>query len=154
MNDTWPPPPERREPQFESAPPVDKGHTFWRWLFAPRDESSRWSIIVWWEKRRLAYNAIVGGVGLICLMLFLVVMSSPKMTAPGEDAVEPFAVMLAPIAANFCYTAGWIFELAVSLLGEENSRKLGPTLLKVGLVFSLIVVAIPPVVALARLIVL
>ena len=64
---------------------------------------------------------------------------------PGEDAVEPIALMAAPILINICYTLGWITEIFLNGIGWNGSKKVGPLLLKAGLVLSLTVAMIPSV---------
>ena len=46
------------------------------------------------------------------------------MLQPGEDAVEPMALLLAPFAMNLCYTAGWVAELLYKwgIWGRDGQR--------------------------------
>ena len=123
---------------------------FWAWMTtSPPGPRSRGAIVAWWEKRRIPYNLLVGGVGVISLVLFYWVMGQPGMLAPGEDAVEPFAVCLAPIAVNICYTAGATVELLFG--GTRRVEPLGPRLMRMGLWFSLVAVWIPTLTSVARL---
>src|SRR6266542_1467391 len=105
---------------------------------SPPGPRSALDILKWWEKRRLLYNVVVGSVGIISLLLFYYVMGQPGMLAPGEDAVEPFMVCLAPIAVNIFYTAGSVVELLLG--GTSRIQPLGPRLMRFGLWFSLIIV--------------
>jgi hypothetical protein len=61
----------------------------------------------------------------------------------GEDAVEPLALLVTPFVINFCYTGGWIVELAVKTMRPGYKLNLAPMLLKMGIVFSLIIVSLP-----------
>jgi len=63
---------------------------------------------------------------------------------PGEDLIEPIALLFAPLAINVCYTAGWVVELLVR--PARPLHPLAPRLLWLGLVFSLTVVALPAVI--------
>ena len=94
---------------------------FGDWLFSvPSGQRSLRDIILWWEARRLPYNLIVGGVGLCSLLLFFAFTGASGKLAPGEDAVEPFALLAAPFLLNICYTAGWVTEV---LFGRVWSAK-------------------------------
>ena len=117
---------------------------FINWLIAdPPRPRSFWSVIIWWERRRLAYNAVVLGIGFVSYVIFLCVMSLPGMLKPGEDAVEPLAVMAAPILFNIAYCAGPVTENIVGLFTRYRNRPLGPSLMMLGVSFSLILVGLP-----------
>lgn len=63
--------------------------------------------IGWWELRRLLYNGLVLLAGVRSLLLVERLAGVP----PGEDPVEPIAVLLFAFMANVCYTAGWVVEI-------------------------------------------
>lgn len=116
----------------------------WKWLFSvPEGERSAGSIILWWELRRIPYNLLIGGVGFFSLILFFLFIGMSGKLNPGEEAVEPFVVFLAPFGMNLCYTAGWVVELLVRDIWPESSKRVGLRLFKIGLIFSLVVVLIP-----------
>jgi hypothetical protein len=116
------------------------------WPFdVPPEPRSAWSIIGWWELRRVLYNLALALVGGVCCTLFVLFMS--LMLEPGEDAVEPLALPVAVVLANMAYTGGWVVELLVRLIRRNRHPHVGPKLLKVGLVFTLVVVLLPPVVS-------
>lgn len=62
---------------------------------------------------------------------------------PGEDAIEPMALFIAPFAINICYTAGWLVESLLNVIRGNKSNLTGPMLLKLGLGFSVFIVLIP-----------
>jgi hypothetical protein len=95
----------------------------------------------------------VGITGFVSLVLFEVIMNAPGMLKPGEDAVEPMVVVVMPILINICYTAGSVVELAARLFGQSDTSRLGLSLFKTGLTFSLIVVWVPTVLAVVQLLV-
>ena len=113
-------------------------------MFSVRDgERSATDIILWWELRRIPYNLIVGTTGLISLSLFYFFISRTNALKLGEDAVEPIALLAAPVVMNICYTAGWVVE---GFLDKAHSDEvLGPKLLRSGLKLSLFVVILPSV---------
>jgi hypothetical protein len=105
---------------------------------AETEPYSPWKVIEWWEIRRLVYNAILLGVGIPSFLLFVILL---EPLPPGEDAVEPMALILAPFAANFAYTFGWILELIV---GPET-RKHRELVWRIGVGFTICVVLAPTV---------
>jgi hypothetical protein len=114
------------------------------WLFQPLDSSPTYgSIIKSWEKRRLAYNFILGSAALVFLPVFVWALSSSGHLRPGEDAVEPLSLLAAPVLANMGYTLGWIAEILCRHAGITTRHSLGPRLLRLGLAFSLFIVALP-----------
>jgi len=117
-----------------------------RWLFAtPSEPVTALRVIGWWELRRIPYNIIVGAFGILCLIIFFVSIEATGHLQPGEDAVEPMALCLAPFAVNFCYTAGWLLDAPLRLLRPSLSARLTPLLFALGVGFSLCVVSLPAV---------
>jgi hypothetical protein len=115
----------------------------WKWfLYRLDEELTVWGVICWWEKRRIAYNVLVGAVGIASYVLFLVFITRSHTLEPGEDAVEPLALIAAPVLVNICYSGGAAAELFLRL-ASRRKIKAGPVLLKVGTVFSLAVVLLP-----------
>ena len=107
----------------------------------PHDDGSLLVTIAWWERRRLGYNLFLAGICIPGLLLFLLTIGASHSLAPGEDAVEPIALLVAPVGANLAYSAGWLVEGA--LLAREAARPIGPRLMKAGLLFSVAVVFAP-----------
>jgi len=101
--------------------------------------------ILWWEWRRLPVNLLVGAYGAACLLIYLAAINASHGLQPGEDAIEPVAVILAPIAFNICYTFGWLVEAPARALAPGLTPKLGPRLLAAGLVFTFCAIGLPAV---------
>jgi hypothetical protein len=117
---------------------------WWKWMTSrPGDDRSLLSAVAWWERRRLSYNLFLAVVGIPSLLLFYLAVGAAHSLAPGEDAIEPIALMAAPIGANLAYTAGWVVEGA--LLAQDPTRPLGPRLMRAGLLFSLAVLFSPAI---------
>jgi len=117
------------------------------WFFkSPDSNLSPLLIIMWWEARRIPYNILIGIYGFLSLLLFYFFILSSGKLEPGEDAVEPMAIIVAPIVINIAYTAGWIVELILHYVFSMKSRIVGSILLKIGVVFSLIIVSLPSIV--------
>jgi hypothetical protein len=86
-----------------------------KWLFSVTDEErSLGQIILWWEKRRIIYNIIVGFTGFISLLLFFFFIDKSGVLKPGEDAIEPLALLISPILINISYTLGWVVEVIIN----------------------------------------
>lgn len=103
---------------------------------------SRLQIVLWWEKRRLIYNAVLLLTLIISGLLITLFDSLPPKPAELLD-YEAFSAIILIFLANFFYTFGWIVDLASSLFAGHDSPTLGPRLLKIGLVFSVIVAVLP-----------
>ena len=91
------------------------------------------AVVRWWEAKRLTYNGVVGVSGLLSLLvLHVTVFPTPGLLNP-----QPWAVALAfGIAANICYSLGWLVELLLQRWLGREVYGLGPALFRHGLVFS------------------
>lgn len=100
---------------------------------------TRKEIIRWWESRRLRYDLLVGAVGMITWLLVLCVGS--LAVRPGEDFEEPIMMIIGPFIygamANLCYCLGWVVDTCFYRGTPRTS------LFKVGLVFSMVLTALP-----------
>lgn len=117
--------------------------SFFKWLVRPPEKQSWLYIIKWWELRRIPYNLIVGLMGIVSLGLFFLFINLAHELKPGEDAVEPVALMFAPIAINVLYTGGWITELFLRIICRWTSSYIGPVLFGIGILFSICAIFFP-----------
>lgn len=118
-------------------------HTI-EWLFAaPREPLTPRGVIVWWERRRIPFNLIIGLIGALALFVFTASIEGAGGLQPGEDAVEPAAITLVPILANAAYTGGWLVDAPLRLVRPRTSPGFTPRLFRVGLLFSIFVVCFP-----------
>ena len=116
------------------------------WLFGvPPEPRSVWSIIGWWELRRLLYNLALGLVGGVSFVLFLVFSSLLGQLDPPDNDVDFLVIPVVVVLANMAYTGGWVVELLVRLIWGDRYPHLGPKLLKLGLLLTLNVVLLPAV---------
>jgi hypothetical protein len=127
-----------------SVPHPHASHNLVRWYFT-RPEGmidDALSIVAWWEIRRIPFNFLVGYAGVASITVWLSIGSLPFMShlVNSEDAVgvDTLAVLGAPFLFNFCYTAGWVCEIALKLIGV---RRTGSMLLKLGTGLSLTMVS-------------
>jgi hypothetical protein len=101
------------------------------------------TLLGWWESRRLLYNRVVGATGVFALLA-----STAMMTfVPHPDPLDFRAMLMASavygIAANVCYSLGWLLEMVALAIWGRSAPRLGPLLFRQGLIFSVGVTLIP-----------
>lgn len=132
-----------------AAPPTAVERFFFTPLYYPRGPLQ---VIGWWERRRLAFNLSVGAVGVLSL-------ASALFVSPGPDsAMRDFgfvgAAIVYGLAANVCYTFGWMADLTLRRWLGTRAADVAPVMLRYGFVFSLGLTALPiPISFFARLMV-
>lgn len=106
-----------------------------RLLFpAPAEVRDTATIFRWWESRRLTYNAIVGGTGLVTIAAMKLIAILPPLSVnvpvfwPGVFAYGVFA--------NLCYSLGFVTEAAMQRAWHDDTPRVGPALFRQGLIFS------------------
>lgn len=106
-----------------------------RLLFEPTLVRSPMSVVQWWERRRLAFNVAVGAAGVGTV----VYVNAISLLVKGEwfNAPYPWIIIAYGVAANLCYTSGWVVENIVERWLERPVYGLGPALFRHGLVFSI-----------------
>lgn len=116
--------------------------TLTRLLFEPTLVRSPLRVIHWWERRRPAYNLIVGATGLGTLLYSNIL----SLLVRGEWLAAPWQLIVAyGVAANACYTLGWVIENVVERWLDRPVYGLGPALFRHGLVFSVGLTLFPAV---------
>ena len=115
-----------------------------RFLYPPPAERTVGRIIRWWEKRRLAYNAVVAGCMTGTAVIGLLTLNPPSevLLALGAPGL-PFLVM-----ANLCYTLGWMIEGLLHKIWGRGLRPVGPPLFRAGLTLAVGVAFIIPTIIL------
>ena len=118
-----------------------------KYFFTPRYyPRSVFSVIGWWERRRLAYNVCVGTAGLISLGVM-------ALLDPNPNAGSPFMPLLGAViygvAANACYTLGSVADLVARRTLGLRAPDLAPVMLRYGFVFSMGLSLLPIPVAIA-----
>ncbi len=109
-------------------------------LFEPTLLRSPLRVVQWWESRRLFYNLVVGGTGLVSAGWLMVIDSLFR----GHFSPIPWQpIVIFGVLANVCYTSGWMVEnLAERWLGRPVYG-LGPALFRYGLAFSVGLTLLP-----------
>jgi hypothetical protein len=102
-------------------------------------------VILWWELRRLAYNAVLLVVGLATITGYEWLRS--KLIPLGEDAIEPMGLVVGVVVyalmANLCYTLGWVVELRGRKTDPVAARRRGQWMFRAGLLFSCVLTSLP-----------
>lgn len=127
-------------------PPTAMERYFFTPLYYPL---SPFQVIGWWERRRLLYNACVGSAGLLTLGTMLLI--HPAKVSDLANACTLTAVGVYGLAANACYSLGWMADLALRKVLGIRAPDIAPVLLRYGFVFSLGLTLLPiPVIAAVR----
>ncbi len=113
--------------------------------YASTELFSTRQVLLWWEWRRILYNALLLIVGMssIAGMEWLL---SPLIPL-GDNAVEPMLLILGiavyGLMANVCYTLGWIVELSSRKRDATAARLRGRWMFRNGLLFSCVLTSLP-----------
>lgn len=142
--DIWPPQP------FGQPQQGKPNRSWWAELFSVQEgQVTSQEIVQWWEARRLTYNKIVFGFGIPSFFLYLFFLLTSGQLPPGEDAVEPMSILVAPVlvplVVNACYTFGRIGELVWRRVSGNKTRTAGQFLMRVGIGFTFFVICFPTV---------
>ncbi|HTF90531.1 MAG TPA: hypothetical protein VK843_19090 [Planctomycetota bacterium] len=111
-------------------------------FFARGQSMSAWEAIGWWERRRLAFNLVVGAVGALTCFIGLVALAVLErfFHEPVEMPDPPIFIFFAiggyAVMANVCFTGGWIVELLVRWLWRDDGTRFASIGFTLGLVFS------------------
>ena len=117
-----------------------------RFLYPTPARRTVGGIFKWWERRRPAYNLIVGAGGAVSLMAGAVVsrvMGMPMSLADLLDPVIPIAIW-----ANLCYTLGPLTESLLHGIWGREVRPAGPHLFRAGLILSVGITFLVPAILL------
>jgi hypothetical protein len=107
--------------------------------------------IGWWETRRIPFNLIVGIAGMISTVVVCVVGMGSYFLFDGDFGFPPslfavFGVLLYGIAANVCFTGGWLAELVVRKIRPTEADRFATLSFCLGLIFSVVLTLTPAVV--------
>ena len=106
-----------------------------RLLFpAPAEVRNTASIFRWWESRRLTFNVIVGGTGLVTLAAMKCIALLPPLSM--DMPVFWPGVLLYGFFANLFYSFGFVTEATMQRAWREETPRVGPALFRQGLIFS------------------
>jgi hypothetical protein len=93
-----------------------------------------WSVVRWWESRRLAYNASVGVAGLLSLGAMTLAELLPPVS---HDYSMPWAgVVVWGIGANIFYCLGPALDALICRKWGADYAAVGPALFRYGYAFA------------------
>jgi hypothetical protein len=96
---------------------------FSNWLFsASETRQSKQEIILWWERRRIAFNVIIGVAGIFSLILIYMSQHFTPSLPNDEGGIESLSLVAAPIFFNMLYTLGWMADAFLPSLPSENEN--------------------------------
>jgi hypothetical protein len=114
-----------------------------RFFSGPSSPPTLWRVVAWWELRRLPFNLVMGLYAALNLAIFMWAISASGRLKPGEDAVEPLALIAAVILGNALYTLGWLVEAPLRLAVPGLTSRFAPALLKLGFAAGFTLIALP-----------
>jgi len=104
-----------------------------------------WDAIVWWEIRRVPFNLVLLVVGVLSGLAAASIAG--RIFGPDQNMGNPlFATVFYAVAANFCYTLGWITELLWAWGDTTKTEATRSKVFLAGLVFSIAVTVSPVIV--------
>ena len=104
-----------------------------QFLFPAPAERSTAAIFIWWEARRLGYNAVMAATGVFSLGIMSAIANLP----PGSTELPPIPLVLVyGIVANLFYSLGPLVESALEMIWPGRLLPTGPALFRMGLTFS------------------
>lgn len=110
-----------------------------RFFRAPDEPRAWYAPILWWELRRIPYNAVV----FVSMILGLIGFA---LTVDGwVDFISPpiFPMLIIFFLSNLFYTGGWIVEVILRVVFRYRGAKFASRALIAGISFSLFVAFLP-----------
>ena len=109
-----------------------------------------WDIIGWWETRRVPYNLIVGGTGILtCIVVAIFAAGSIFFFDAdlGSPLVGLLGILVYGVMANICFTFGWVFELVVRRAWPQQADRFATESFSLGLGVSILLTLAPAILA-------
>jgi hypothetical protein len=105
-----------------------------------------WDAIGWWETRRVPYNLIVGGAGILTCVV-ISIFAAVGMLVFGADFGSPLSgligILIYGIMATICFTFGWVAELVVWKAWPQQVDRFAIESFSLGLVVSVLLTLTP-----------
>lgn len=110
-------------------------------LEAPSSSKEIW---LWWEQRRLLYNGICILTAIIAFAAYAFFLTHSGHLSPGEDLIEPIALMAGAIGGPIAWNLAYCLGPAVDIGCYQSSQKIySAVLLKLGVAFSILLLSAP-----------
>jgi len=108
---------------------------------APAEVRNTGGILRWWESRRLTFNVVVGGAGLVTLAAMKVIALLPPLSM-SMPIFWP-GVLAYGVLANLFYSLGFMTEAVMQRAWRDETPRVGPPLFRQGLIFSVGLTLLP-----------
>jgi hypothetical protein len=105
-------------------------------LYYPRNH---WAILRWWESRRLFYNLVVGGAGMLTVAAGLVLIGFPPAGIRGVA----MAVLAYGLMANLFYSLGAPADYFLRRLLADDGGPVAQALFRYGVAFAVGLTLLP-----------
>jgi hypothetical protein len=113
--------------------------------------TSGWQTIGWWETRRVPYNLIVGGAGILTCIV-IAVFAAVGILMFNADFGSPLSglvgIFIYGVLANICFTFGWVAELVVRKAWPQEADRFAKESFSLGVVASVLLTLTPAILAL------
>lgn len=104
-----------------------------------------WDAVAWWEIRRIPFNLLILAAGVVSG--FIVALIGGHVFKPDQDFGSPLlAVAMYAVAANLCYTLGWMTERLWAWGNTAKTSAIRPKVFRIGLIFSVSLTLVPALV--------
>jgi hypothetical protein len=121
---------------------IPGGTAVQRYLFSPLYyPRTGWSVVRWWESRRLFYNVVVAGAGVVTLAAGFFFASLPPF--PGHFRGVGLVVLIYGAMANLFYSFGAPVDLFLRRLIKENGGPVAQALFRYGVAFAIGLTLLP-----------
>jgi hypothetical protein len=111
-----------------------------RYLFSPLyAPASAWTVVKWWERRRLFYNVVVGAAGILTTAIAYLQI----VLAPGPEGPPLAFILIYAIAANLFYSLGAPIDLVLRRILKEHAGPVAQALFRYGVAFSIGLTLLP-----------
>jgi len=113
-----------------------------RYLFSPLYyPRSRWAVVRWWESRRLFYNLVVAGAGLLTIAAGYFFTALPPY--PGHFRGVGLAVLIYGLMANLFYSVGAPVDLFLRRHLKDHGGPVAQALFRYGVAFAIGLTLLP-----------
>ena len=111
---------------------------------------SAWETIGWWETRRVPYNLIVGGTGILTCIV-VAIFAAGNILFFDVDLGSPLSgvigILIYGIMANVCFTFGWVAVLLVRMAWPHQADRFATESFSLGLGVSILLTLTPAILA-------
>jgi len=112
--------------------------------------TNAWDTVGWWETRRIPYNLIVGGTGILTCIV-VAIFAAGSIFFFDVDLGSPLSgvigILIYGVMANVCFTFGWVAELLVRRAWPQQADRFATESFSLGLGVSILLTLTPAILA-------